>query len=438
MLTDLKFWIDLAGVVMEVILLAYFMHILLGPMRFPWYIGAAAYLALGGCLLAISYGIELSYGRTVCYLLLISCSTIFFYRGQFWTKFFAGFCYILMVSMLEYVMHALLILVHGRIYVAGRGDLQEYILGLSISKCLALTLTQLLAEWIKKSRCPQGRLSLQNFCLLLGFPLITILTFFVLDYAFMSNNDLTGMLILLVITILFLVADIGIFVLFNRLTETARLEQEHAVAKQQIASQQQYYEALAAKNQSLRQWNHEIKNAFVVIAGYIQHGQLQESLDYIKKTEGYLSSTMQTITGNIALDAVLDNKQQLAESLGAELKCTIALAQTIQIEVADLVVVLANGLDNALEAVAKLPEPAGKVITCDMILQHNWFKIVITNPIQQRVNVEKDALPTQKRDTLRHGIGLTNVKAMAEKHHGQLKLHCDDERFTFMAVLANE
>ena len=242
---------------------------------------------------------------------------------------------------------------------------------------------------------------------------------------------------LLTVTILFLIADIGVFVLFSRLTENAQLEQEHAVAKQQIVSQQQYYEALAAKNQSLRQWDHEVKNAFVVIAAYIQQGQLQEALAYISKTEGYLSGTMEAMTGHIALDAVLDNKKQIARSLGVELRCTVAITQAIQIEITDLVVVLANGLDNALEAVAKLPKPEGKVITCDMTLQRNWFKIVIVNPVLERVNIGSGSLPTHKADTLRHGIGLTNVKTMVEKHQGQLELNCDDGYFTFTAVLAN-
>ena len=47
-------------------------------------------------------------------------------------------------------------------------------------------------------------------------------------------------------------------------------------------------------------------------------------------------------------------------------------------------------------------------------------------------------LPTDNGDTLRHGIGLSNVQHTVGRYHGKLELQCDDVQFTFTAIMANE
>ncbi len=431
-INDLKLWVDLGSVVMEIFLLAYLMHILLGPMRCAWYSGAAVYLLLGGCLWGISYGIGQAYLRTLLYMVLIPLATVICYRGVIWTKAFAGFCYIVMAVMLEYIVHNGLMLVFKAVYATGRNNMQDYVLGVALSKILMLMLTQALAQWLKHTRRQKGQLSLQNFCLLLFFPLTTMLALFIIYYSVVTSGDVGGIFYLLVITILFFLADVALFVLFKRLLEAAYLEQEHRLA------QQQYYRTLVEKNASLGKWSHEVKNALVVIRAYIQTGELEKATAYIDQTSGKVDGAIENLTDNIALDAVLGHKKQMAQAMGVELKYRVALNDSIGIEIMDLVVVLANGLDNALEAVAKLPDPLGSVITCELTLQKDWLKIVICNPVRQTVKIGSADLLTDKGDTLRHGIGLTNVRDIVKGHNGELKLSCEDQQFIFTALMANK
>lgn len=437
MLTDPKLWIDLFGVLTEMVFLAYFMRTLFGRMR-SWYGGAAVYLILTGFLWAISYGITLAHLRTIIYLIVLPLAVIICYRGQILAKLFAGLSYIFIISTTENAVHNFLMLFFGQVYATGSNNMQDYILGVAISRSLMLIVIQILTEWLKRSHNQKGQLSLGNFCLLLTFPLTTVCAFFVLYYAFVDSNDIKGVLLLAVITSLFLLADINIFILFNRLLEAARLEQEHILAKQQLQNQQHYYSTLIEKTQSMRKWSHEVKNAFIVISAYIKQGQYQDALDYIANKGNRFSETIENMTDNVALDAVLTQKKQLAQEMGIEMRYRIALNDTIKIEIMDLVVVLANGLDNALEAVAKLSDPAGKMITCELLLQKEWFKIVITNPVNHPIKADIDQLKTDKKDTMLHGIGLSNVKDIVEAHHGQLVLDCQGNTFIFTALMANE
>ena len=438
MMQDPKLWVDLAGVIIEVGLLAYFMHALLGPMRCKGLCSIGAYLALGGCYWAISYGMALTYARTISYLLVNVLFAALFYQGRVWTKAFAGFSFMLMSALLDYFVHAFMMVAAGEIYVTGGHDLENYILGLALSKGLIIILTQGLIEYLRHSQHQPGQLTLGNLMLLLFNPLVNMLAFFMLYRATLQSETLYSAYQLLVVALLLLASSISVFVVFNKIRTANQLEQEHVRAKQQLASQQQFYSAQAEKHRSLRAWNHEFKNTLVVLAGFIRSGEPEQALDYIAQTEVKLSQSLTPLTGNIALDAVLDNKLQIAKELQVELKYTISTFEPLRIDVMDLVVVLANGLDNALEATAKLADPAGQMITCSVIVQQNWLKIIIVNPVAQRVNLSGTTLPTDKDDTLRHGIGLTNVEHIAKRYQGKLKVKCDDKQFTFTVIMANE
>lgn len=438
MMEEIKLWIDLAGVAIEVLLLAYFMHTLLGPMRCKWYVGIGVYIVLGGCLWAVSYNVPFAFGRTIGYLLVVSLLLAAMYTNKIWTNMFAAFSIVLLSALLDYIVHAFLMLTTGDVYATGDHDLEDYILGLSLSKWLLLVLTQILVEYLRQAKRKFGQLTPGNFGLLLFYPLVNMAVFFMLYRTTLRNDDLYGVVDLLVIGLLLLVSNIGVFMAFNKMRAANQLEQENALAKQQLDKQQQLYSEQVKKHQSLRAWNHEHKSTLVVIAGFIRSGEPQLALEYIEQAEEKLKQSITELTGQIALDAILDDKQRIAQDMQVKLEYTIGLFEPLEIETMDLVVVLANGLDNALEAAAKLDEPAGALITCSLTLQQGWLKIIITNPVAQRVNLTVQKLPTDKADPLRHGIGLTNVERMVSHYHGKLILKCNDDRFTFTALMPNE
>ncbi len=435
---EMKLWIDLAGVVIEVLLLAYFMHTLLGPMRCKWYVGIGIYCVLGCCLWIISHDVTWAYWRTIGYLFVVPLLLAAFYRSKVWTNMFAAFCFVLFSSSLEYIVHAALMLVTGDVYATGGHDLEDYILGMAISKCLMIIMTQLMIEYLRHSKNKSGQLSLGDFVLLLFYPLVSMVAFFMLYRAAIQNNEWFAVRDLLVIALLLLASDIGIFVVFNKMRRSNQLARENALVRQQLENQQQFYSAQAEKYQALRSWNHEFKNNLLVIAEFIRKRRPQKALKHIEKIVGKWEKFATEYTGHLALDAILNNKQQKAQEMQVKLEYIIGLLEPLEIETMDLVVVLANGLDNALEATAKLAKPLGQSITCQLALQQGWLRICITNPVAQQVTLTDSKLPTDKGDTLRHGIGLSNVQHTVGRYHGKLELQCDDVQFTFTAIMANE
>ena len=422
---------------METALLAYFLYVLLGPVRSRWYETLAAYIVFGLSSWLLSAVVIWPVVRTLLCMLLTAGLAVVCYRGKIWTKCFVGAAFVLMGSLVEYAVHGVLSLLAGEIYAIGAHDLQDYILGVSIANLIKLLLAQLLLSHIKRSRKHWGQLSAANFALLMIFPLTTLAALYIVYYAFLRPDDLVGVALQMFLTMLLLAANFCVFLLFDRLLEADYAEKRHAWAKQQLASQEQHYRAMVEKGQVLRGWSHETKNALLAIAGYIRSGELQKALEQIELIEGKLSDTVPEITGNIALDTVLESKQRHAREMGVTLRYTMAVYEAIAVDVMELVVIIANGLDNALEAAAKLAEPQGSVITCSLTLKQNWLKIVIVNPVAYSVNWSGEGPLTDKADQLRHGIGLTNVRNIVESHHGSLELSCSGGQFVFQALLEN-
>ena len=64
----------------------------------------------------------------------------------------------------------------------------------------------------------------------------------------------------------------------------------------------------------------------------------------------------------------------------------------------------------------------------------------ISNCIKKRVEVDDETglLETTKKDKSNHGIGLANIRKVAQKYYGDIDISQDDNSFTLMVLLMTE
>lgn len=95
------------------------------------------------------------------------------------------------------------------------------------------------------------------------------------------------------------------------------------------------------------------------------------------------------------------------------------------IRFSDLVEVLGNLFDNAMEAVLHEEQ---KLIECSVLQEDDKLMIEVSNPCAWKVpkmeNMADDGVST-KGDN--RGLGLGNVKRIVEKYHGELAIRCIDK-----------
>ena len=90
-------------------------------------------------------------------------------------------------------------------------------------------------------------------------------------------------------------------------------------------------------------------------------------------------------------------------------------------------------LDNAIEAVAKLPEQTSSLKI--RIQSIKKFVIIdISNPSRE-IKFTNDGLPRKTRRSSFHGWGLHNVTQAVEKYNGTIQFEYKDGMFTASAML---
>lgn len=141
-------------------------------------------------------------------------------------------------------------------------------------------------------------------------------------------------------------------------------------------------------------------------------------------------------TGNDALDVVIAEKSMLARKQGASITC-IADGSTLQfMSKADIYVLFGNILENALEAVAKLPEAENRVISLSVSKEMGVVRIRAKNRRLAEDIVLENGLPvTTKENGAYHGFGTRSIKALAAKYGGAINIAVNDEYYTLNIVL---
>ena len=93
----------------------------------------------------------------------------------------------------------------------------------------------------------------------------------------------------------------------------------------------------------------------------------------------------------------------------------------VKLSALDTCTILANILDNAIEAVEKLDEDK-KHIELTFKRNENYMIITETNQTLNEVDIRDNIIITTKKDKANHGFGLINIKETAEKYGGECYL----------------
>ena len=190
------------------------------------------------------------------------------------------------------------------------------------------------------------------------------------------------------------------------------LEQATQAQKNYIAEAQRRYEQTKA-------FRHDIANHLSVLDGLLNSKKLDESKAYLQKLK--MASTSLSFpyqTGNPIVDILLSEKLGLAKEITAEV--TLLLPRPCGIDDFDLCVIFANALDNAINACQSAK--GTKLIRIHGERQGDFYMLAFENTCSD------EPLPPA-------GIGLSNIKSVAEKYHGATLTEKVGQRFSLNVLL---
>ena len=222
--------------------------------------------------------------------------------------------------------------------------------------------------------------------------------------------------------------------LYDSLTKMFRERTRAAIVEREKEYYHEQAEVLKIQHEELRQFRHDFKNRMMVIEGMINDHKYERVLEYTRIIVDKMNqSDLYSSSGNLAIDSVINYKLSRAVEQGIDVNADIALPEGIAVDEDDVVVILGNLLDNAIEATCRLVD--NKYILIDVSYDRGTLLIHIENSYDSVVCREYGKLVTRKKDKDLHGIGLQSVKAIIEKYDRELEIEHDKDTFTVDALL---
>lgn len=169
---------------------------------------------------------------------------------------------------------------------------------------------------------------------------------------------------------------------------------------------------------------HDMKNHLAVVRGLLEKGDSMSAAAYLAALDAAaaeISAPFQT--NRPACDVLLTEKASCAESLGIAFHSTLQIPDSCPLEDMDLCIILANALDNAVNACSSLPPDAERFIRISSWLQGNFLLITIENSF----NGSPHICP---------GTGLYNIRRTTKKYGGAAEIRTTGGVFRLHVLLS--
>lgn len=194
-------------------------------------------------------------------------------------------------------------------------------------------------------------------------------------------------------------------------------------AKEQYASSKANIEAINVRC-------HDLKHLIYLL----EHGETVAS-PLLKDIKGHISVyESEAKTGNVALDIILTEKGLLCNKNDIKLSCLVDGRELSFMAEEDIYVLFGNIIDNAIEAVMKLP-PEKRVIALRVRPQNGFLVIKESNYYLEELRF-RDGLPqTSKQDKTLHGFGMKSIGFLCKQYDGNFLIETRDGIFHLNVML---
>ena len=308
------------------------------------------------------------------------------------------------------------------------GEFDNFIL-VHVIVSLLTYLTALLFQKFKNIRKTHINNSLYSIQIAL-IPGVSFLIMLVLAFA-----RGTSLIVLIAITAMIFVVNFC-YLYFHDLISKAFEERYNAMleakAKEYYVSQCQIMQESA---ENLKSFRHDIKLHLATLNECAVKGNADEMKAYIKMLIGDIEKNeVYSDTGNLAFDSIINYKLKNASNDGIRLNLEVFIPVALNFEIIDIVAILGNVLDNALEAIEKVEE---KWITLNIQYEKGTLLIKSENPyngvIKYKDEDKSEICSLKQGDS--HGYGLKNIRKAVEKYNGDFHISIEDNVFSVSILL---
>ena len=268
---------------------------------------------------------------------------------------------------------------------------------------------------------------LTTFFISIGLMFVNFAVTFI-DINNQNINSITTVTLFVMIFLLICVIFFGSFRMtryYNTQNELSLEKMKNHMLEQSMNETRQSFELIQS---SLHDYRHNIIN----LRNLAENGDIEGIMEFTDKEIEIISNRLFYYkTGNNTADSIIYIKQKKAENLGIPFVITADIPENFSISPQNLVSLLGNLLDNAIEASQKEQNP---YIEVSIRPVNSYMAIAVKN----KCSDYDPNVKTSKKDTVLHGIGLKTVRRIIKELNGEIKIIYKNNVFSVNIILPTE
>lgn len=212
-----------------------------------------------------------------------------------------------------------------------------------------------------------------------------------------------------------------------------KMRTENTYLEQLNEMQFKHYHDLDSYYNEIREMRHDIVNHLHTMQILLEKGEHDECERYTHSLISQFGKRNINFCENKTIDAVLHDKAKEAEKRGIEFSASVNVGNDIGIRPIDIVCILANLLDNAIESADKCEN---KFIHIRAGEANERLVIKCENSCNGIIKINSDStIKTSKKEPLHHGFGTKIIKRTAESYGGCIFCEAAEDTFNYTVMI---
>ena len=287
---------------------------------------------------------------------------------------------------------------------------------------ITLALLTLLKRMLPKTPCADGNSLWMSFLAVVPYLFMSQITIWLP----IDSSQIT-LAVPAMVCACCLIALLMIVSLEGRLSEEK--ERRQMLAQHHVMQlQQRQYEMSKNSQEAVRRNYHDMKNLLLYLEQADSREEVREHIQHILSDIRPYESLLNT--GSEVMDVLLGEKLAACQQEG--IACTVMAdgAALAFIKPLDLVAMLGNAMDNAIEACMHLPKDSARYIQVRTARRQGFILLLVRNSCKGGSSVQDGHFVTTKEDSENHGYGLSSIRRAVQGYGGEMTCRMEDGEFS--------
>jgi hypothetical protein len=220
---------------------------------------------------------------------------------------------------------------------------------------------------------------------------------------------------------------------FNELEKRFEIQNEQNILSVQLSALQARTETMKQAEENAMIHRHDLRHHLHLINGYLIENNTAEAQKYIVAMEETIDNTATVkYCDNQAINLILSSYINMAKNENIAVKTQAYIPKTCEIADMDLCIILANAIENAINACMNIKETSNRKINISCKSKNDKLFIEVTNSFIGVLQFKND-MPVTDRNN--HGFGTRSIAATVEKYKGIYSFTAQDGIFKMNVIL---